>query len=305
MIAKFQPYFRQMIRKNRIQLLIFAVSSCLSIVWNLIGKSYSQLALIFTFVAVLSGTVCFFSVLITCSIDFYKRIRTESKADATPGKTLLFAVVVHLVIQVVIFAVFIGVFALSPYLRDTVSAAASTENIELIESFYGQDIATLYRQQAEAFAELVNSASEKGYTQPSFALAMIFNLLISYVTFLVRLYAAFSFSKLWRQHPLLASLFGYICLGVIGSFLRSFVASLAAIAAPGITAVSQQINALYSVRTYESATLYSQLASSLPEASVFIKVILFSGLCECVKIFTCAVVGRLILGKDFSAKIAK
>lgn len=183
--CKIPALFQTNDRKNRIQLIIFLVSSCLSLVWNLIGNSYSQPALIFTFVAALSGTVCFFSVLITCSVDFYKRIRaTESKADKTPGKTFLCAAAAHLILQFAIFAVLIGIFALSPYLRDTVSAAASTENIGLIESFYGQDIATLYRQQAESFAELVNSASEKGYTQPSFALAMIFNLLISYATFL-------------------------------------------------------------------------------------------------------------------------
>ena len=303
MEQKFRTILIAILKKCRIQLILFVLCAIAASVSAVLGASATALGFLSTLCLIVSGAVCFFSILFLCTADYYRKANgPRPQGPVRPLAFLLRSVCVHLLLQLLIAAVFLFVSFLAPYGSDFKNAAdAAGDNLPLVQEIYGQEAADAYEEQAQALSDLLEAIDQKGYTSLSFILSVLLNIAFSYVRFVITLYAAITFGQVIKGHPVLASIAGYFALTLLGNLIILLITNLSAAVAPGIqnfasqiTSVSEMMNNL---RVSSAAEFYQSLSAALPEASVYIKFILFTNLCGVVAMVTNLIIASALLAK--------
>lgn len=216
MEQKFRTILIAILKKCRIQLILFVLCAIAASVSAVLGASATALGFLSTLCLIVSGAVCFFSFyFIVLQIITVKPTAHARRDLFRPLAFLLRFVCVHLLLQLLIAAVFLFVSFLAPY--DFKNAADTAgDNLPLVQEIYGQEAADAYEKQAQALSDLLEAIDQKGYTSLSFVLSVLLNIAFSYVRFVITLYAAITFGQVIKGHPVLASIAGYFALTLLG-----------------------------------------------------------------------------------------
>ena len=285
------------IKKCRIQLILFTCFALITILCACLSLSYAAFGLLAFVCMIISGIVCIISLLIVNTAAYYKQIQAN-KSEGFEKPVVFFgrSIGVHLLLQIFVFSLLAGSLLLSPYYSDMANTSLSTETDPRIEEIYGEEIASELQQQTQALSDFLTIVKEKGYASSLFSVTIVFNMVFAFSRFVILLYAALCFSRIWREHPVLATVFGFFALNLFGRILLIVVSNLAAAVAPGIQTAAAQLTAFLSTgfRNYNELL---DAATALPEAALYCKMVLFSNLCSLITLVTNGVIACSLLKK--------
>ncbi|MCI8332238.1 MAG: hypothetical protein HFE78_05380 [Clostridiales bacterium] len=297
MHTTFSAQFLATIKKCKIQLIVFICFALITILAACLSFSYAALSLFAFAGMIISGIVCLVSLFIVNTSAYYKQV----KQNANEGfeKPFIFfgqSIGAHCLLQLFVFLLLAGGVLLSPYYSDMAHTSLSIETNPRMEEIYGEETAAALQEQMQALSDFLTIVTEKGYASSLFGMTIAFNAIFSYIRFIILLYAAIAFSRMRKEHPVLAALFGFFTLNLLGRILMIVVSNLAAAVAPGIQTAASQINAFLSFG-FRDYTDLSKAASLLPEAALYSKMVLFSHLCSIIAMVTNGVIACSLIKK--------
>ncbi|MCI8589904.1 MAG: hypothetical protein HFE77_04255 [Clostridiales bacterium] len=293
----FSSQLRVTIKKCKIQLILFICFALVTILAACFSFSYAAFSLFAFAGMIISGIVCLISIFIINIAAYYNQVK--KKADEGFEKPFSFfgqSIGAHLLLQLFVFLLLAGGVLLSPYYSDMANTSLSTEIDPRIEEIYGEDTAAELQKQTQVLSDFLEIVKEKGYINLLFGTTIIFNMICSYFRFVILLYAAISFCRIGKEHPVLATVFGFFALNLFGRILLTVVVNLAAAVAPGIQTALSQLNAFLSFG-FRNYTELLDAAAALPEASLYSKIVLFSNLCSIIALVTNGVIACSLLKK--------